>query len=440
MKIAGNRLSQCSPLIQRARTIRTSQALDRVELSSPAERPLGNGWLSRTAAVVALAGSSLACLAGPSTPTLIHSASPAEAARLSARYAKVDPGVLSLLQQDGVKVSVVHPGEVFSRFQVLETRQRSHYEAQMPRMQSIAQAVQQATAPFAQRPELRTQALRDSLPSNSPAVPFRIPTLAGLLHDRDGLHKLIELQKEPKGTTRMAQLVGARTAAEIQEYTRLVESINGPRLQQARQSSLAQASPAQQAAWSKDPGQIPLDLKGFDILVPDLAYVPDGQGSSLRVSLEDASVQAAWADAQGKTLKNSSIHGQFFPANRQILVQSSQVTPPAGQAHAHTPLHELGHAVEDSVARHEPRFYSRWHSQVYNAYQRAQQAGGVSDYALSNQAEYIAEGVGHYYEDPQLLRQKDPTLFRLTEELLQKAAQLGQLYQLPVAPPPSPAL
>lgn len=426
MKINGSRLTQSSPLISRVRSTPPQAALDRVELSSAAERPTNSGWMARAGLMVALAGSSLACLAGPSSPALISSATPAEATRLSARYAKVDPNVLRLLQRDGVKVSVVHPGDSFARFQVLQTYPLSHYESQLPRMQSIAQDVFKATAPFAQRPDLRRQALRDSLPSDSPAVPFRIPSLAGLLRDGDGLHKLIELQNQPKGTTRMAQLVGARTPAEIQEYTRLVEAINGQRLQQARQASLSQATPAQQAAWAQDPGQIPLDLKGFDILVPDLAYVPDGQGASQRVSLEDASVQAAWADGRGRALPKSSIHGQFFPANRQILIQSSQITPPAGQAHAHTPLHELGHAVEDSISRHDPRFYSRWHSQLYTAYQTAQQKGGVSDYALSNPAEYAAEGVGHYYEDPQLLRQKDPNLFRLTEQLLQKAAELGQ--------------
>ncbi|MFN8608173.1 MAG: hypothetical protein U0931_11620 [Vulcanimicrobiota bacterium] len=425
MKVTGSKLPQLSPLRQRPVPVRSTPPLDQVQLSQSAERPMATGWLARAGALVALAGSSLACLAGPSSPALLSGATPAEAARLSARYSKVDPAVMQLLQKDGVKISVVHPGEPFARFQVLQGRQLADYEAQLPQMQSVATAVHKATAPFARRPDLKRQALLDALPQNSPAVPFRIPSLAGLLHDRDGLHRLVELQNQPKGTTRMAELVGARTPAEIQEYARLVESINGPRLQEARQASLAQATPVQQAAWAKDPGQIPLDLKTYDLLVPDLAYVADGQGGSLRVSLEDAAVQAAWADSQGRTLRVSSIHGQYFPPSRHILVQSSQVSPPPGQAHAHTPLHELGHALEDSVARHDPGFYSRWHSQLYTAYQKAQQNGGVSDYALSNTAEYIAEGVGHYYEDPQLLRQKDPNLFRLTEELLSNAARLG---------------
>lgn len=80
--------------------------------------------------------------------------------------------------------------------------------------------------------------------------------------------------------------------------------------------------------------------------------------------------------------------------------------------------------MEDSVARHDPKFFGNWHSKLYIAYQKAQQSGTVSDNAASNVAEYLAEGVGHFYEDPNLLRQKDPKLFELTRQLLERAAQL----------------
>lgn len=440
MKISSQALARLSPLPKRAATAR-AQALDTVELSS--ERPQTTSGWARAGLTVALLGSSLACLAGPSTPALIHtSATPAEAAKLSARYQKVDPKIMQLLQNDGVRVDVVRPGQSFMQTGVLPARSLADFHTQMSTMQSTAKAVQAATAPYAQGisrlqqqgPEAaqrlgnmqrqRRQVLLETLPQDSLAVPYSIPSLAGLLHDHDGLHKLVQQQSMPKGTTLMAQFVGARTPAQIQEYTQLVEAINGPRLQQARQASLASATPAQQQAWSKDPGQIPLDLKGFDILVPDLAYVADGNGGTARVSVQDASVQGAWADANGKTLAKASIHGQYFPQSRRILIQSSQVSPPAGQGHAHTPLHELGHAVEDSVSRHDPKFFGNWHSKLFVAYQGAVQKGTVSEYAASNIAEYLAEGVGHFYEDPNLLRQKDPKLFELTQQLLERAAQL----------------
>ena len=440
MKISSQSLARLSPLPKRAAPAR-AQALDTVELSL--ERPQASSGWARAGLTVALLGSSLACLAGPSTPTLIaSSATPAEAAKLSARYQKVDPKIMQLLQADGVRVDVVRPGQSFMQMGVLPARSLADFQAELGTMQKTARAVQTATAPYAQGisrlqqqgesaaerladlQRQRRQVLLETLPQDSLAVPYSIPSLAGLLRDSDGLHKLAQQQKMPKGTTLMAQLVGARTPAQVQEYTQLVEAINGPRLQQSRQASLATATPSQRLAWSQDPGQIPLDLKGFDILVPDLAYVPDGQGGTARVSLQDASIQGAWADAKGKTLAKSSIHGQYFPQSRRILIQSSQVSPPAGQGHAHTPLHELGHAIEDSVSRHDPKFFGSWHSKLFIAYQGAVQRGTVSEYAASNIAEYLAEGVGHYYEDPNLLRQKDPKLFELTRQLLERAAQL----------------
>lgn len=441
MKIASLPLARLGPLSQKpAKVSSPAQQIDSVEFSAAVEKPVSSGWMVRAGATVALLGSSLACLAGPASPTILLAsgpvaARPAEAAQLAARFQKVDPNVLRLLQNDGVTMGVVRPGQSFLQTGVLPTLQLAEIQAQMPAMQSTARAVQKATAPYAQGIERlkaqgpsqrlgemqrqRRQVVLETIPNGSLAVPYSIPSLAGVLHDHDGLHKLVQQQNMPKGTTVMAQLVGARSAAQIQEYTQLVEAINGPRLEEARQASLQAATPAQQAAWSKDPGSIPLDLKGFDILVPDLAYVPDGSGGSARVSLLDASVQAAWADGSGKTIRGSSINGQYFFQSRRILVQSAKISAP-------TAIHEIGHAVEDSVQRHDPQFYGRWQSKLYNAYQRATQSGTVSEYAGTNSAEYIAEGVAHYHENPNLLRQKDAQLFQLTQELLHKAAELGK--------------
>ena len=427
MKISAQNLTRLSPLPRRTAPSRATAVIDSVEIS---ERPISiSGW-ARAGVTVALMGAALGCLAGPSTPGLIQAA-PADAAKLSARYQKVDPKIMQLLEKDGVTVSVVRPGQSFTATGVLSARSLADYQAEMGKMQATAKRVETATAPYArgiarlqqsggdssQLQRERRMVLLDTLPQDSLAVPYSIPSLADLIRDSDGLHKLAQLQKMPKGTTLMAQLVGAKTPAQIQEYTQLVESINGARLEQARQAALATATPAQQAAWSKDPGQIPLDLKGYDILVPDLAYVADGSGGSVRVNLLDASIHGAWADANGKTLARSSINGQYFSQSRKILVQSSRTGTP-------TSVHELGHAVEDAVSRHDPKFFGSWHSKLFTAYQRAAQSGTVSEYATSNVGEYIAEGVSHYYENPEVLRQKDSKLFELSRELLERAAQL----------------
>jgi len=435
--------------------------LDVVEWSGsdrPGPSPVSHRWLARAAlgavGLATLSGAASAMVqvqapglfesTGPGTPR------PAEAAQLRQRLGQVDPAILKLLEHDGVRYGVVRPGTAFAALGALQPRSSQDYISRLPEMRAQAERARQAAAPFrrgldsllrqrvagrldpsleariAQMQRDMRQAVLEALPASSWLTPYTIPSLAGQLRDRDGLHELVRLQKEPKGTARMAELVGARGPEQSLEYQRLLEAINGPELQAARQLALTGATPEQQVAWEKDPGQVPLDLKSFVILAPDLAYLPDGQGGSLRASLLDAGVQAAWANAQGKTLAQSPIRGQYFPWNRKVLVQSSKLAPSPNEPHAHTPVHELGHALEDSVERHDPRFYQNWLSRVQGAYQRARGQGSVSDYATTNPAEYIAEGVGHYYEDSALLKKKDPQLFQLTQELLEKAAELGR--------------
>ena len=442
---------------------------DTVQLSltsdQAAETRVSSSWVQRAAlgamATVMLSG---VAMAGPPATGLIvttgaAAARPAEAIQLAQRLAPVDPGIVRLLEQDGVSFAVVRPGIPFLETGVIPTRSLESYQAQLPLMQAQARAAQQAARPYdsgirtlqqqragATQPE-QIQSLDQRLGEmqrnkrqailevvGPEAIPYSIPSLAGLLRDKDGLHKLVTQQAMPKGTTAMAQLVGAKRPEQIREYTSLVEAINGPRLQEARADSLARASQAQRELWNKDPGQIPIDIKGYTILVPDLAFVPDGAGGVARTSVLDASVVGAWADASGKTMgtlsnnQGSSINGQYFSATRRILIQSSKVAPKSSQAHAHTPVHELGHAVEDAVQRHDPLFYGRWSARLEAAYSRAISNGTVSEYAGSNSAEYVAEGVGHYYEDPNLLKSKDPQLFQLTQQLLERAAQLGQKF------------
>ena len=432
--------------------------LDCVELSPAESREVGRqGWLRAVAvgalgwgllsgaasAMVQVQTSGLMETSGPGAPR------PSETAQLEQRLQRADPAILKLLQHDGVRYSVVRPGTSFAALGALESRTPQDYQSRLPEMRQQAERARQAAAPFRRGLESllqqrvagrldagledriammqrdMRQAALEALPSSSWIAPYAIPSLAGQLRDRDGLHELVRLQREPKGTARMAELVGAR-GEQLAEYQALLESINGPELQAARQAALQQASPQQRAAREKDPGQIPLDLKSYLIMAPDLAYVADGQGGSLRASILDAGVQAAWANAQGKTVAQSPIRGQYFPNNRKVLVQSHRIAPSKGEAHAHTPIHEMGHALEAAVERHDPRFYQNWLARVQGAFQRARSQTSVSEYATTNLAEYIAEGVGHYYEDPALLKSKDPQLFQLTQQLLEKAAELGR--------------
>lgn len=432
-----------------------------LSLSLPPPDPLpfrvSSAWLRRVAlassALVSLASPALATAAGLILQQGVAAPRPAERIQLEARLSKTDPDLLRWLEADGVTFGVVRPGLNFAELGVIPSDPLSTYQAQLPQLRIQADAAVGAVQPYeagirslqrarAQAPtqaekdrldqqllltqKEKRQALLEALPADSPLTTYTIPSLAGQLRDRDGLHTLVRQQAMPKGTTLMAQLVGARNPQQIQEYTALMEAINGERLEQARAESLAQASPAQKALWAQDPGAIPIDHRAHNILVPDLAYVADGRGGAVRTTLQGASIAGAWADAQGKTLatlkddRGSAINGQFFPDSRRILVQSSKLSG------GHTPVHELGHALEDAVARHDASFYRRWSARLEVAFQKAQQRGSISDYALTNPAEFVAEGVAHYFDQPEALKKADPDLFSLIEQLVAQARRLSQ--------------
>ena len=350
---------------------------------------------------------------------------------LDKSLSKLDPGVVQLLQQEGLTMQVVRPGTPYAELGVHMPMQEQDYRQALPEMRQQAERVKLAARPFDAQlqplleeraslgpqvyvvgraptaQELRSrdlddriawlkrdkrQALSQVMSKDSLAQPFRIPSLAGHMGDSQALHELVAEQSKIKSVADMARAVGAKTPEQIRLYSELVEGINGP-------------------------------VKGTEpnLLVPDLYFMADGRGGHVLTRVDGAYGFTGWADASGRTSAKSQVNGQYFPWANRILVQAHKVS-------GTTPSHELGHAIEESVARRDPRFYNQWIGNVQSAYQRAlSERNTISEYARTNLAEYIAEGVAHYQENPAKLRAQDPRMAEWVGQLLSRAAQLGGL-------------
>lgn len=413
----------------------------------------------------------------------------AERAGLLGSLSRVDPAILRLLQRQGVHINVARPGQDFDSLGLTRSRTAESYTAQLPEARAAIDRALAATAGIdqqlrelqAQRAELgaagemprfnpdgtpptyteaqqqgmnlgfqmmqlenqRRQTRSDVLGAedryNPPAIPFTIPrTGPPRPFSQDAFDDIM-----PRSTADMARIVGARTPEQYREYTRLVEELNGDRLAEARASTIRNAEARlgeltgearQQAemtlsAYRQFPEMVPVDVQRGDIFVPNLFYTADGQ----RLNLHDATSTMSWTNpdgtvappATGPDSPGTTMLGQYFPANRGVLV-SERSALGFHDVSGDTPIHELGHAVDHAVRSLDPEFYRDWSARLGEAQAAARAGGGlVTQYAGQSPGEYIAEGVSHYYEDPTLLRSTDPALYSLTEELLHRAAELG---------------
>ena len=89
--------------------------------------------------------------------------------------------------------------------------------------------------------------------------------------------------------------------------------------------------------------------------------------------------------------------------------------------------HEVGHAVDHLVERLDPDFYQDWSADLQEAYDAvgSGQSGAISDYSRTNLREYLADGSKFYHQQPDQLRQTDPALYELVDELTERAVELA---------------
>lgn len=445
----------------------------------------------------ALAGALLAPN-GPGAPDAEQRAS------LVGSLSKVDPAILELAGKHDLRISVVNPGDDPLQNGAMQPRSFEDYQRRLPQMRAAADKAAAVAAGYdaklealtakqsAQKPQgfslnqsaadqqkflltLREKPAAESKAlGDSGAIRFTLPKEPGADMGMGmgglGMGMAPAIEDGPHSTKQMAALVGAKTPEQFKEYETLMQGINGKRLTQAREEALKGFSdniatlPPEKQAEAKamlahlrsNPGEIPLfNRDKHHIYAPDLFYREDSKGQSVRLNLHDAGSLKSWAGPDGKSQgswdpksnpQGSPVDGQFFPDSRRILLQGSllkQGHPGEESGHGDTPVHELGHGIQDIVRKRDPKFHDAWEKKLQAAYDKAggpmgmggngmdwvnpnapKPPGTVTGYALRNTNEYLAEGVSFYYDDPKLLKAKDPTLYKLTHEFLEHAKTL----------------
>ncbi|MBS2035391.1 hypothetical protein JST97_10405 [bacterium] len=343
-------------------------------------------------------------------------ASAVEQTALCQSLDRVDTGVLRLLSKAGVGFLVLHEGDDLAQSQVLRRQSLNQWKAQLAACQQAGDQLhsqrQQAGDFSVQRLNLPVQLFQPR--SDSPLGP-RLTTLEAV-----ALHH------------------GARSPEEKQLFYQLVEELNGPRLEQARQENQAKLD---QHGLQRDPAHVPIDPLKHTLLFPDLYFCGPER---MLLDEHDQTTLETWHNGGSKVSFDSrqgdEWNGQYLYLGEQkrILVRDRAL---AGK----TPVHELGHALDMHLEKQDPGFYSQFHSELARAYNRARSSSrAVSNYALANLREYFAEGFAHYYQDLDRLKKADPELCALIEAACQRACQLEgldmksgrqvreQLEQLPV--------
>lgn len=408
-----NRLT--SPL---GRTLRVPPRVPRLPQAEPPQLSASTGsvWWS----LVALAPS-----------LVVAQPAPAEVQPLLEHF---PVGARRLLQTDGVQFEMWRTGQTLGESHLVQGRSLPSYLEQSGSMRKQADAYHRAGRPFqsqlvqveqriqalgpvtlpayelgsglgpprldahqkewvrlqSQQSELLSQkreAQQKSLPPGALIAPFHLAEQTMNLGEKLALQAR---EERPRTREQMALEVGATQPEQFAEYSRLLEAINGPRLKEAERA-----------------GHGLIDCQRYDILVPDLFYQSDGQGGSLRLNRFEAVSARQWLE--GKLL------GQYFPESRKIVIRH-----PLPDL---TVSHEVAHALEAAVQRHDPNFYREWSQRRQHVF--ADWHGSVTFYAGTNPEEYTAEGMAYLLEQPTTLKDKDPRLFQLTQELLERASSLG---------------
>lgn len=258
----------------------------------------------------------------------------------------------------------------------------------------------------------------------------------------------------------MASAHGLKDPAQAKAFKDQVVAMNQGRIDQLRQSSLAQltenargtgevAEHARKtlAEAKANPSSLPL-LIGPDerpLLVPNqfaTTVQSGGKDQSAAMTLHDVSTYHNWRGEDGQS-SNPMLLGQFFYENgrSEVLVRREQLGLPASAGYTLT--HEVGHAVEEALKVKEPKFYESFDQRLRDSHETATPFGGlapqpmafgaafnptasnkprdpnrqaVSSYAETNSHEFFAEGYAAFVHDPERLKATDARLYSLIAE------------------------
>lgn len=349
---------------------------------------------------------------------------------LEANLSRVDRGVLQWAKQQGVRIQVLQEGEELEATRALrdltgrfEERLKPDTVAQIHQhLSPITTRIREAGDPKTSaslRKQKRSE-LAELLTLNPCGAAVFTPQFAPLL--APGLSKLKADPTETPTLKGLALHHGADTPEEQEKFYRWMETLNGERLTEAREaavrerSKLLEGRPEAQKRWLKQaeeqPETVPIDTTLYTIVVPDAHYLPSTLGGNdLLLDRSDLRSVEGW--------RNGDFRGQWFflEGKTNLLVRDSAVS-------LDTPIHELGHVVDMTLEKVEPEFYQTLKEPIERAYGLARSQGhAISEYSKANPREYIAEGFAAYYTEPQRLRETDPALHEIIQQMVDFCSQ-----------------
>ncbi|MGE0493030.1 MAG: hypothetical protein AB7S38_27710 [Vulcanimicrobiota bacterium] len=384
--------------------------------------------------------------------------------RLMGELSGVDKDVLQLAADSGLKFAVADPGDNLVELGAVKPLDPEAIKADLPDMKAAGDNYLEASGPLASKMadlyNQRNAYIQEKGYTQEQLATVDDPKLRGIesqfLETRgqlmgeaskmleSGVRQFIPPQGEGMPRTTALESVaisqGAQTPEEIKEFTDMVKTLNADRLAGMGERGLAalqaqaQSGDAQQAEQAKAyleaaerKGLTMINWQEEPLIIPDMQYHrdPDAPAGSpgLRLDTHDMNVLNEWGGGTTTVTPfnpddpNGATGGVRLPKSNLVLLRSGV----EGEG-----VHELGHAIEGIVEQKDPQFHQQWSSQVQQAFLNGQASGqGVTRYSLTNPDEYIAEGFSHFYEDPQLLKAKDPALFGLSEQLVARARELG---------------
>jgi hypothetical protein len=346
--------------------------------------------------------------------------------RLEARLSRVDRGVLRWAEARGVRLQVLQSGEELEATQALRDL-TGHFEKRLKPdiieqvhqyLQPLSQQIQSERDPqkaLSLRNQKRNQ-MAEILNANPAGAAVFTPAFAPLL--TPGSSKLSADPVETPTLKAMALYQGADSPEEQQSFYSWMRTLNGPRLEAARQASIEErsrllaAQPGALQAWlrqaEQQPELVPLDVTLHTLVVPDAHFLSSAhQEQPLLLDRSDIRSVEGW--------RSGDFRGQWFflEGKANLLIRDSAVD-------LDTPVHELGHVIDMTLEKEEPQFYASLRPRIEKAHYQARLHGkAISDYAMANRREYIAEGFAAYYDNPGKLRKLDPELHQLVDEMVE---------------------
>lgn len=350
---------------------------------------------------------------------------PEQRETLHANLGRMDQGVLLWASQQGVRLQVLQEGQELDATEALRDLSGRFEERMKP---DVVAQVHEHLAPLTERIRTEKDAdralslrrqkraqLAEILTLNACGAAVFTPAFAPLL--APGLSKLMADPTETPTLKSMALHHGADSPQEQQQFYSWMETLNGERLEKAREATIEERSrllksrPEALQAWlrqaNEQPETVPLDATLHTLVVPDAHYFSSGpEKEPLLIDRSDIRSVEGW--------RNEEFRGQWFflEGKANLLIRDSAVS-------LDTPIHEMGHVVDMTLERDEPEFYKSLSPRIERAYSLARsQNRTVSNYSRANRREYIAEGFAAYYGDPDNLKQVDPELYELVDQMV----------------------